>query len=90
MQNITARNSRISRFAVMFFGLAVLGLVAVPARAQGGTPAPSLDYGALATSTKDGVISALGAGAPIAFAVLAAMLGLGVVWRLLKRGAKSV
>lgn len=66
------------------------GLLTLATGAHAQSSSPTIDYGALATSTKDGVFSALGAGAPVAFAVLAGMLGLGVVWRLVKRGAKSV
>lgn len=79
MQKLTARS----------FGLLALvsALGVAPAFAQ---DSPSVNYATLAGGAKDGIISAMSTAAPVAFGVLVAALGIGLVWRLIKRGAKSV
>jgi hypothetical protein len=66
---------------------AVVGL-ATPANAQA-TPAPPVDYAALATTAKTETTTALGAAAPVAFAIMAIVGGVYLVMRMAKRGMKS-
>lgn len=75
------------RSALKSLGVLSLSLSPLVAFAQ---DAPSVNYATLATATRDGAVTAVSSSAPIAFGLLATMLGIGIAWRLIKRGAKSV
>ncbi len=69
--------------------IAGLGLMSVAAMAT--DPAPSgVDYTSAITSFKDDFTSLLTTNGPVLMGALVVALGFGVVWKLIKRAAKSV
>lgn len=80
---------KISAFRRFLPVLCVLALMCVVGPAFAQTSPPAYDAGVLATSGADGVKDAAGSAAPVGFTLLAIMLGIGIAWKVIKRGAKS-
>lgn len=81
------RKARVRSFFVSLSVLALAGLSSA-AFAQSATPAP-IDYGAMVGTVRTEIGSALVTGLPAIAAIIGVLTGLGIVWRLMKRGAKT-
>lgn len=77
------------RSRAIFVKSALLGFAtALPAFVYAQTP-ETVDHAALATAASTGIQDAAAKGAPVAFLVMAILVGIGLIWRYMKRAAKS-
>lgn len=86
VSRIGARYGRVLLTAAIFAALLLMGSGEAFAQA---TPPPAPDYAAYVTAAKNEVVSANNATAPIAFALLAILLGVAMAWRRIKKASAS-
>lgn len=70
-------------------GATALAIVLSSVSAFAQTDPPAYDPGALATAASTGIKTSLGGVAPVAFALMAVFIGVGLAWAWLGRAAKK-